>query len=88
LMFALHQRIGSIPAFTVTWAKAHIMLNEGQERKSRLIRAHGVSCKFTLNKDRGVAMDLKEGSPYKTMQVWEYYPVLLCKYLIFRYALL
>jgi hypothetical protein len=33
-------------------------------------------------------MDLKEGSPYKTMQVWEYYPVLLCKYLIFRYALL
>jgi hypothetical protein len=26
------------------------------------------------------------GSPYKAVQVWEYCPVLLCKYLIFRYV--
>ena len=27
------------------------------------------------------------GSPYKAVKVWEYYPVLFCKHLIFRYVL-
>jgi len=29
----------------------------------------------------------KNGGPYKAVQVWKYYPILLCKHLIFHYVL-